>query len=196
MKKNDIPALSDHTVYEGRQMIMSIRGALLADAGAILKIYAPFITDTCITFETEVPSMEDFSARIENIIRDYPYLVCEADGNIIGYAYASKHRERAAYKYSADVSVYVSPEYHRHGIGRTLYGNLFELLRKQGIYTVFAGITLPNEKSAGLHQSLGFTAAGVFHKDGYKFGQWLDVMWMEKPLRDYTNPPETACSSF
>ena len=168
-----------------------IRGASLADVGAILEIYAPYVTGTCISFETEAPPIEDFSERVENTLRCYPYLVCEVDGAIRGYAYASRHRERAAYKYSADVSVYIAPEYHRRGIGRALYADLFELLRKKGIFTVFAGITLPNDKSVGLHKSLGFSEAGVFHNDGFKFGRWLDVMWMEKPLRDYTANPES-----
>ena len=171
-------------------MYMSIRGATSGDAEGILKIYAPYITCTCITFETEVPSIENFRTRIQNIVINYPYLVGEADGRIIGYAYASRHRERAAYKYSADVSVYIAPEYQGLGIGKTVYGNLFDLLREQGIYTVYAGITLPNDKSVGLHKSLGFTEAGIFHNDGYKFNKWLDVLWMEKPLRDYTDKPK------
>ncbi|MCL2461258.1 MAG: GNAT family N-acetyltransferase [Defluviitaleaceae bacterium] len=166
----------------------TIRSATPADAGAILEIYAPFITGTCITFETEVPSIGEFAARIGSIAKSYPYLVSEMDGKIVGYAYASKHRERAAYRFSADVSVYVAPEYHRQGVGRALYTKLFDMLREQGIYTVFAGITLPNEKSAGLHKALGFIEVGVYHNVGYKLGKWLDVIWMGKALKEYDDP--------
>jgi len=162
-----------------------IRNVKPTDSEAILKIYAPFITETTISFETEVPSIEEFAARIENISKSYPYLVCEIDNKIVGFAYATKHRERAAYKYSADVSIYITPEYHRHGLGKALYTKLFELLCEREIYTVYAGITLPNDKSVGLHKSLGFKEAGVFHNVGYKFGKWLDVLWLEKPLKDY-----------
>ena len=168
--------------------MIDIRNAAAADAEVIRNIYAPYITDTCVTFETEVPAMEEFAARIESISRAYPYLVGVTDGKVVGYAYASRHRARAAYQYSADVSIYVAPGYHRRGIGRALYSKLFELLRERGIYTVYAGITLPNEESAGLHNAFGFRQVGVFRNVGYKFGRWLDVMWMEKPLREYDEP--------
>lgn len=169
----------------------SIRGATPADAGAILGIYAPYVADTCVSFETDVPTAGEFAARMENILKSYPYLVCETGGKIAGYAYAAKHGERAAYRHSADVSVYVAPEYQRRGIGMALYERLFELMKAQGLYTAFAGIALPNEKSVGLHKAVGFKEAGVHHNAGYKFGNWLDVMWMEKPLRDYDNPEQS-----
>ena len=169
-------------------MNMTIRSATPADAEAILGIYAPFITDTCISFETKVPTISEFMTRINSLITSYPYFVCESNGKIVGYAYGSKHRERAAYKYSADVSVYVTPEYHRQGIGCMLYTRLLELLRQQGICTAYAGITLPNDKSVGLHKKLGFKEVGIFHNVGYKFDKWLDVLWMEMPLRDYDEP--------
>jgi Sortase and related acyltransferases len=165
---------------------MNIKSATPDDAEAILNIYAPYITDTCVSFETEVPTITGFAERISNIIKTYPYLVCEIDGNIVGYAYAARHRERAAYKYSADVSIYIKPEYHHRGIGKALYIKLFELLREREIYTAFAAITLPNESSVGLHKTLGFTEIGVYHNVGYKFGKWLDLIWLEKPLLDYT----------
>jgi len=168
--------------------MLTIRNATPTDAEAILAIYAPYITDSCISFETEVPAITEFTARIEHVIPNYPYLVCEVDGKVVGYAYVSQHRERTAYKYSADVSVYIAPEYHWQGIGRALYTKLFELMREQGFYTAIAGITLPNEKSVGLHKALGFKEVGVYHNVGYKFGKWLDVLWMEKPLRDYDEP--------
>ena len=166
-------------------MNMVIRVATPADAAAILGIYAPYVTGSCISFETDVPTVKEFTARVENNIKDYPYLVCETDGGIVGYAYASKHRERAAYKYSADVSVYIASAYQGQGIGKALYTRLFELLRERGIYTAFAGITLPNDKSVGLHKALGFSEVGVYHNVGYKFGKWLDVIWLEKPLLEH-----------
>ena len=174
---------------------MLIRNADLSDVPDILRIYMPFITDTCISFETEVPSIEEFRTRMGNVMKNYPYLVCEIDHKIVGYAYGSKHRERAAYKYSADMSIYVDPDYHRRGIGRALYTELAKLLVELGIYTAFAGITQPNDKSVGLHRALGFTEIGVYHNVGYKFDTWLDVMWMEKPLREYDKPENTSKSS-
>lgn len=173
-------------------MNWQIRPATLADAEGILRVYAPYITDTVITFETEVPTVEAFAERIAGIRRNYPYLVCEQGGKILGYAYASRHRERAAYRYSADVSVYVGMDSRRKGIGRALYTRLFEELRRYPLYTAFACITLPNEPSVSLHRAFGFREAGIFHKDGYKDGRWLDVIWMEKPLREYDTPPESG----
>ena len=168
-----------------------IRIAVPGDAQEILNIYAPYITDTCISFETEVPTVEKFTERIISTIAEYPYLVYYLDNRIVGYAYASRYRERAAYKYSANVSVYVATEHHRHGIGKALYEKLFELLRSQSVYTIYAGITQPNEASMGLHKSLGFTEVGTYHNVGYKHGKWLDVTWLEKQLRDYDDPEKS-----
>ena len=160
-----------------------IRNATIDDSKAILDIYAPYITDTCVSFETQVPTIGEFRLRVKEIINSYPYIVCEDGNDIIGFAYASRHRERAAYKYSAEVSVYVSPAYHRCGIGKSLYMELFELLKTQDVCMVFAGITLPNDKSVGLHKAFEFKEVGVYHNAGYKFGEWLDVLWMEKLIR-------------
>jgi phosphinothricin acetyltransferase len=167
-----------------------IRPVSKDDAADILAIYAPYITDTVISFETKVPTLEDFSKRIEKIQNDYPYLVCEVDGKVVGYAYASKHRERAAYKYSVEVSVYVASDYHHKGIGKALYGRLFDALSEYNYYSAYAGITLPNDKSIGLHKSFGFVEVGIYHNIGYKDGKWLDVIWLEKPLKEYGIPPE------
>jgi len=164
--------------------MLSVRKATITDAKAMLNIYAPYVTGTCISFETHVPTLEAFSARIEKGIKDYPYVVCEVGQDIVGFAYASRHRERAAYNFSADVSVYVSPAYHNRGIGKALYGELFALLKSQAIYMLFAGIALPNDASVGLHRSFGFKEVGVYHNVGYKFDKWLDVMWMEKSIKE------------
>lgn len=174
---------------------MLIRPVTLADAADILQIYSPYIENTVITFETEVPTIEEFTARIERIKSEYPYLVCETGGKVIGYAYASKHRERSAYKYSVDVSIYVDMDHHREGIGKALYSNLFEALGSYDYYTAYAGITLPNEKSIGLHKSFGFHEVGVFHNAGYKMGRWLDVIWLEKQLKPYEKSPYYAKNS-
>jgi len=170
---------------------VTIRHATLADAEAVLDIYSPYVRDTCITFDTEVPVLSAFVEQMRNVMNSFPFLVCEKDGRIAGYAYASNFRERAAYKYSASLSVYVASESQRQGIGGALYSYLIDLLTKQGIYTVFASITLPNESSIGLHRSLGFNMAGTYHKVGYKQGKWLDVAWYEKQIREYDNPEES-----
>ncbi|MEA4831160.1 MAG: N-acetyltransferase family protein [Oscillospiraceae bacterium] len=170
-------------------MEYKIRMARITDSDEILKIYEPYITDTDITFEIDVPSAEDFRIRTENIMKQYPYLVCECYGKIVGYAYASKHRERAAYKYSVDLSIYIMPEYHRLGIGRKLYNCLFDILKRQGFYTAYAAIALPNENSIALHKIMGFSEVGVFHNVGYKKGNWHDVIWLEKVLNEYENAP-------
>lgn len=167
---------------------MLIRPVTTEDAKDILAIYSPYIENTVITFETEVPTIEEFTARIENIKSKYPYLVCETHGKVIGYAYASKHRERAAYKYSVDLSIYIDPDYQHKGIGKALYVRLFDALKPYDFYTAYAGITLPNEKSIGLHKALGFHEVGIFHNVGYKFGKWLDVIWLEKQLKEYDTP--------
>ena len=164
---------------------MLIRPATQADAAEILRIYSPYIENTVITFETEIPQIEDFTAKIERIQDKYPYLVCEIGGKIVGYAYAAKHGERAAYQYSVDVSIYVDLDYQHRGIGKALYFNLFEALKEYDYYTAYASITLPNEKSICLHKSFGFHEVGICHNVGYKNGSWLDVIWLEKPLKQY-----------
>ena len=167
---------------------MLIRPVTPADAAEILKIYSPYILNTPITFETEVPTLEEFTERIERIKSSYPYLVCEIDGKVIGYAYAAKHRERAAYQYSVEVSVYIDSDHHGKGFGKALYESLFEALKSYDYYTACACITLPNEKSVRLHKAFGFREIGTFHNVGYKAGKWLDVAWFEKPLKDYDTP--------
>ena len=168
----------------------NIRFVVPEDATVIQSIYAPYVANTSISFETEIPSVKTITERIKTMLSKYPYLVYETDSTIIGYAYASRYRDRAAYRFSADVSVYVAPEHHRHGVGKALYSKLFDLLIKQNIYTIYAAITLPNEASIGLHKSLGFHEVGVYQNVGYKHGKWLDVIWLEKPLREYDTPEE------
>ena len=167
---------------------MLIRPITLADAADILQIYSPYIENTIITFETEIPKIEEFTARIETIRQNYPYLVCEVDGKVVGYAYASRHQARSAFRYSVDVSIYVDLDYQRKGIGTALYSGLFEALKAYNYYTAYAMIALPNEKSIRLHKTFGFQETGTFHNVGYKHGRWIDVACLEKPLKPYDTP--------
>jgi phosphinothricin acetyltransferase len=156
--------------------------ATINDSEDILKIYGPFISDTVISFETEIPSVLDFSRRIENIVKKYPFIIYEIDNNIVGYTYASQHRERAAYAFDVDVSIYVLSEYHGLGIAYKLYECLFILLKKLGYKNAYAAYTEPNIKSMKFHQKFNFKKIGTHHKTGYKFGQWHDVTWVEKTI--------------
>lgn len=171
----------------------TIRFATTEDAAAILGIYRYYIENTTVTFEIEVPTVEAFAQRMEGIMANFPWLVCEIDGEIAGYAYASKHGERAAYRWSADLSVYINERYHRNHIATALYTALLELLRKQGYYTVYAGVSTPNPKSEAFHTAFGFRNLGEFQKVGYKLGEWRGVTWFELPISEYgTKPEETV----
>jgi phosphinothricin acetyltransferase len=169
-----------------------IRPAHETDADQILSIYGPIVTDTAISFELLPPTLDEMRARISNTLARLPWLVYSEAEALLGYAYASQHRQRAAYQWSVDVSVYVRVEAHRRGVGRSLYGSLFEILSSQGYYSAYAGITLPNEASIGLHTRLGFEPVGVYRGVGYKLGRWHDVSWWQRPLRtadDTPSPP-------
>lgn len=169
-------------------MTLVVRPASRADSGAILRIYKPYITDTAITFETAVPTDAEFADRIDETCKQYPYLVCEVDGTLVGYANASRHRERAAYCYDVDVSVYVQSGYHSVGVASALYTALFDALTSRGYYNAYAAYTVPNEKSRRLHEKFGFCSIGTFHHTGFKLGAWHDVTWMEKALRPLEAP--------
>ncbi len=159
-----------------------IRPARLEDAPSILTIYAPYVRDTAISFEYEPPLLPVFTARMAGIMETYPYLVCEREGRILAYAYATRHMERQAYAWDVQTSIYASPDARRKGVGRALYVALFTLLRALGYYNAYAIITLPGTGSVEFHRSMGFTDAGVHRRSGYKFGTWHDVAWMEKHL--------------
>ena len=135
-----------------------------------------------ISFETVAPDAAEMASRIAATLPRYPWLVCEVGGVVAGYAYASQHRVRAAYQWAVDVAVYIDSRYHRQGLGRALYVALFRLLARQGIYNAYAGITLPNAKSVGLHEALGFVPVGVYREVGFKCGRWLDVGWWQLAL--------------
>jgi L-amino acid N-acyltransferase YncA len=152
------------------------------DGAACAVIYAPFVNDTVISLEEIAPSAEEFAARIERISRTHPWLIAELDGDSVGFAYASPHRERASYRWAADVTVYLAEGVRRRGIGRGLYEALLELLVRQGVHVACAGITLPNEASVGLHEALGFVRVGVYRRIGFKQGRWHDVGWWQREL--------------
>lgn len=172
---------------------MKIRFARLSDTDAILKIYSQYI-DTPITFELVLPSKSAFIERIKTITSTYPYLVCEDNEKIIGYAYAQKQREREAYQWNAELSIYIDKNFVSQGFGKKMYTALTEILKEQGIKTVYGGVTLPNEKSKKLHLSLGFKPIGIYHNTGYKCGTWLDVLWFEKTIAPYTHEPKSIVS--
>ena len=159
-----------------------IRIACEADLPAILSIYAPYVRETTITFEYEVPTREEFLERFRRITREFPWLVWEEEGEILGYAYACRPFERAAYSWCAEPSIYLKPAAHGRGIGRKLYQTLEILLGMQGYRVLLALITGENRASVGFHEHLGYETVGQLKNVGYKFGGWLDVFWMEKTL--------------
>jgi L-amino acid N-acyltransferase YncA len=170
-------------------MSVTIRVATPEDAEGILAIYAPIVRETAISFEVEPPTRVEMEKRIAKTLRALPWLVCERQGEVLGYVYASPHRARAAYQWAVDVTVYIHEEARRTGMGRALYTSLFQLLILQGFYNCFAGITLPNPASVGLHESLGFQPIGVYHRVGYKLRTWHDVGWWQRSLQPYQSPP-------
>ena len=163
-------------------MTRTLRFATPADAPGIAAIYAPIVRESAISFEVDPPTVEEIGKRVESTLRFYPWLICAAGGSVEGYAYASQHRSRAAYQWSADVSVYIHESCRGRGIGRALYAALLELLRMQGLFNAYAGITLPNAASVGLHEAVGFVPLGVYRAVGFKLGRWHDVGWWELPL--------------
>lgn len=171
----------------------TFRFATAQDAQAILDIYRPYVEQTAITFECTLPTLEEFARRIEGIIEEYPYIVCEENGQIIGYAYAHRQMEREAYGWNAELSVYVNKNHLRCGIGKALYGCLLQILPLQGVTNVYGGVTLPNPNSEKLHESFGFQRLGVYHSTGYKCGEWHDVVWFEKQIGPYSSKPQAFC---
>ena len=160
----------------------TIRRAAERDAAALLDIYAPYIRDTVITFEYDVPTAEEFAARIGETAALHPYLVCERDGRPVGYAYAHRIRERAAYDWAAELSIYLAPEAQGQGVGTALYQCLTDLLVLQQMRVLYGCVTLPNGKSQKLHEKLGFSLVGVWHGSGWKRNGWHDVGWFEKRI--------------
>lgn len=168
---------------------MNFRLATPADSEALLKIYAQYI-DTSITFEYKLPTNAEFTERIKDIVSVYPYVLCEFEGEIVGYAYAHRHLQRQAYQWNAQLSVYIDKNHHSKGVGKGLCLAVIELLRLQGVKTLYSLITQPNPSSERLHSVLGFTLIGTYHNTGYKNGRWRDVCIYEKALGEYNLAPK------
>lgn len=164
---------------------MELRIATKQDATSIRNIYAPYVKETNITFEYEVPSINEMAQRIEKTLQDYPYIVITEDDQIVGYAYASRYKGRKAYDWDCELSIYVNQNVQGQGLGKRLYQSLFQLLQMMNIQNVYACITYPNEKSERFHECFGFHKIGTFTKSGYKFGKWHDMIWMEKHIGNY-----------
>jgi L-amino acid N-acyltransferase YncA len=166
-----------------------IRNAGADDAGRIAAIYAPYVRETAISFETEPPTAEEMARRIAEAQRAHAWLVLEQDADVVGYAYGGPFMARSAYQWATTVSVYLESGRRRTGGGRALYEALFDRLAARGHRTALAAIALPNEASIGLHRALGFDEAGVYRRVGWKLGRWHDVAWYQRSLGD-DGPPE------
>ncbi|MEM8560133.1 MAG: arsinothricin resistance N-acetyltransferase ArsN1 family B [Bacteroidota bacterium] len=167
---------------------MDLRLATPADAPGVQAIYAPIVRDTAISFQETPPTVGEIAERINQTMTRFPWLVAEDAGEIAGYAYASPHRGRAAYRWSVEVSIYVHARCRRRGLGRALYGTLLPVLAAQGFVTAWAGVTLPNDASEALHRTVGFEEVGTYERVGFKHGVWRDTRWYRYALRP---PPDT-----
>lgn len=167
---------------------MTIRDARRSDVPAMLAIYAPFVEHTAVSFEYDVPTEAEFARRLEEHQAAFPWLVCEENGRVMGYAYAGRAFERAAYGWNAEISCYLAPELRGRGVGRRLYARIEEILTRLGYYKLFAVVTSANAPSVAFHRALGFREAACFRNVGYKQGGWYDVLWLEKTLCDRPEP--------
>ena len=169
---------------------IQLRMATIEDAERLLEIYTPYIKETAITFEYEVPSVREFEERIEKVLEKFPYLVAVVQDRIVGYAYASPYKTRAAYQWSVETSIYIDREYQGNGIGSVLYTKLLEVLKMQNVRNVYACVALPNAESEALHKKFGFALVGRFHNVGYKLNEGHDTGWYEKHLALDSDTPK------
>ena len=177
--------MTDH-----QNITFTIRTAVPEDAPGLLDIYAPYVKNTAVTFEYEVPSLEEFTARISQTLKNYPWLAAtDPQGRIVGYAYASAFHPRAAYAWAAETSIYVDSAHRLGGIGSALYAELESVLRRQNVLNVNACISCPNPASVAFHERFGYRTTAHFHQCGYKFGTWYDTIWMEKHLGAHGQTP-------
>jgi L-amino acid N-acyltransferase YncA len=170
-------------------MAARIRLASEQDAESIRSIYTPYVLETAISFETVPPTENEMRDRLAAGSTAFPWLLCENEGEVLGYAYASRHRERHAYRWAVDVAVYVDSRCHRRGVGRCLYSSLLPMLQALGYYQAYAGIALPNQSSVGLHEAMGFKRLAVYPDVGFKLGRWHDVGWWLLTLQEPVSEP-------
>ena len=170
-------------------LVFNIRVAMESDYPGMLEVYKPNVLNTAITFEYEVPSLEEYAKRINNIITHYPCLVCGQNGVVAGFAYAGLFRVKDAYQWSAESTIYVSENYRGKGIARVLYEALLSVLELQGFVNVYAAVTIPNPASERLHSAAGFAEIGLFEKIGFKQGKWHDLKWYEMYLVEHPKNP-------
>lgn len=175
-----------------------LRPVTVADAAELVSIYAPYVEQTAVTYEYEVPSVEEFQGRIANTTKNYPYLAAVENGVILGYAYASAFHPRAAFRWTAEVTVYLRKEAHGRGIGRMLYEALEEKLKQQNVQTAIALIADPNPESVAFHEKMGYRVAGRLTNCAYKLGQWRGMYYMEKFLGEHAGEPTPfrSCSEI
>ena len=166
-----------------------IRIATENDAAGVLSIYQPYIENTSFTFETEVPSLDAFKERINTYLIHFPWLVYEINGTIAGYAYGGKHRERTAYQWCVESSIYIHDDFQKAGIGKALYEALIEILKRQDFRNVYAVINLPNDRSVQFHENCGFEYFATYEKVGYKLGKWKNVGWWKLSINEYGDEP-------
>ena len=167
---------------------MRIRLAKEQDAAALLEIYKQYI-DTTVTFEYELPSKDEFQRRIREYSKDYPYFICTENGRCVGYVYAHRAQERAAFQWNAELSIYLDKNYQAKGVGKVLYEMMFEILAKQGVKTLYGLVTTPNPQSVKLHEKTGFLLAGTYHNTGFKANKWCDLLLYEKQIGEYNGKP-------
>lgn len=170
--------------------MIKLRIAESGDAEGVLSIYTPYVTETSVTFDYDVEEAKVFCQKIDEMLKEFPWVIAEHEGRIIGYAYAKRHRDRAAYNWCAESSIYVHADFHGKGLAKLLYEALLEILEAQNTINVYAGIAQPNEGSTMFHIKMSFTPVGVYKKVGFKNHQWHDVLWVHKLLKKHVEEPE------
>ena len=171
--------------------LFAIRSGIERDVKGVLEIYAPYVKSTAVSFESQVPGIHEMWQRMEQAQEKFCWLVCIHEGKVVGYAYTSLHRSRAAYQWSCESSVYTSLEYRKMNMAGALYNALFEIAELQGYHTIFAGMTVPNPASRAFHLSMGFTPVGEYANVGYKFDSWHNTAWYQKTIKDCDEPPQS-----
>lgn len=173
-----------------KKVLLRIRDAKASDAAGIASIYSYYVENTTVSFEIAAPTPDEMESRIKRYTIRYPWIVLEADGVMVGYAYASSYHERASYRFTVEISIYLSKDHRNEGYGRILADELLARLKQRGFFTVIVGITATNQDSIRFFTKLGFSPCAEFIHVGYKYGEWLSVMYMQKPLQsEYSNPP-------